>query len=70
MRHSGPSVDLAMGHRTLQEVKLRGRWKADSSMIRYVKPGRVNEQMQLLDAPARNEALLAPARLPALLAWR
>eukprot|EP00973_Karenia_brevis_P019093 2617324-Karenia_brevis.AAC.1 len=30
-RHSGPSNDVAMRHRSLLEIKARGRWAADSS---------------------------------------
>ena len=34
-RHSGPSIDAALGTRTRKEIKDRGRWKADRSVFRY-----------------------------------
>ena len=40
IRHSGASADLAAQTRTMAEVKVRGRWIADSSMKRYLKVGR------------------------------
>ena len=46
LRHSGPSHDLAVGHRRLEEVKLRGRWHSDKSVRRYAKEGRVADQLQ------------------------
>ena len=39
IRHSGPSHDVAQASRSLMEIKLRGRWKADASMRRYTKGG-------------------------------
>ena len=41
LRHSGPSHDIYHGLRSLQEVQLRGRWKAPNSVSRYRKPGRM-----------------------------
>ena len=48
LRHSGPSHDLAQRRRTLVEVKKRGRWRADTSVSRYAKGGRLGEQLQRL----------------------
>jgi len=70
LRHSGPSVELALKLRTLASVKLRGRWRTDASVARYLKPGRVNEQLQRLSPAVQRAALLAPARLASLLSWR
>ena len=50
LRHSGPSHDLAQRRRSLGEVKKRGRWRADSSVARYAKGGRLGEQLQRLPA--------------------
>ncbi|CAK0804488.1 unnamed protein product [Prorocentrum cordatum] len=58
LRHSGPSVELALKLRALASAKLRGRWRSDASVARYLEPGRVNEQMQRL-APRK---LLGPRR--------
>ncbi|CAK0904148.1 unnamed protein product [Prorocentrum cordatum] len=62
LRHSGPSVELALQLQTLASVKLRGRWRTDASVARYLKPGRVNEQLQRLAPEVQRAALLAPAR--------
>ena len=70
LRHSGPSVDIELKIHTLQEVKLRGRWRSDNSMARYTKPSRLNEQLQRLPPAVRREALLAPGRLSAHLKQR
>ena len=37
-RHTGASRDLTEGHRNLEEVMKRGRWKAINSVHRYAKP--------------------------------
>ena len=34
-RHSGPSIDAALGTSKRKEIKDRGRWKADRSVLRY-----------------------------------
>ena len=70
LRHSGPSVELALKLRTLVSVKLRGRWRLDAPVARYLTPGRVNEQLQRLAPAVQRAALLAPARLASLLGWR
>eukprot|EP00974_Lingulodinium_polyedra_P130771 11215150-Lingulodinium_polyedra.AAC.1 len=67
MRHTGPSFDLAMRFRTYDEVKLRGRWRSDRCCKRYLKDGRVGEQMQRLPHEIQQAALGAPGRLAALL---
>ncbi len=36
-RHTGASRDLATVYRTFEQVKRRGRWKADDSVQRYAK---------------------------------
>ena len=53
-RHSGPSVDIAAGNRTLQEVQKRGNWASKQSVLRYEKAGRLaatwrklNDQQQV-----------------------
>ena len=42
-RHSGPSVDSAMHLRTRAEMKARGRWASDKSVMRYERPARLTE---------------------------
>jgi len=68
LRHSGPSYDRALGKRTLAEIKLRGRWKSDSSVRRYEKAGRVTQQLHRLSARVRAKTLNAPALIAKRLA--
>ena len=51
LRHAGASNDIIQKRRSVLEVKLRGRWKSDSSLARYMKPARVLQQANLLPAP-------------------
>ena len=41
LRHSGPSTDAYHGVRSLAAIQQRGRWKTQSSVARYQKPGRM-----------------------------
>ena len=67
LRHSGPSFDYAARLRTIQEIKLRGRWAADNSVRRYEKAGRVTEQLRRLGRERQKVARSAPGRLATLL---
>ena len=53
LRHSGASMDMLAGRRSTPEIKLRGRWKADASMARYAKGGRLAEQWGRLPATVK-----------------
>ena len=59
LRHGGPSRDVLLGFRTLQEIQKRGRWRSFSSVRRYEKGGRVTQQMQALSKATRQKALEA-----------
>ena len=37
LRHVGPSHDMLSGYRTLDQVRVRGRWRAKTSVLRYAK---------------------------------
>ena len=37
LRHVGPSADAASGYRGLDKIKVRGRWQAKTSVLRYAK---------------------------------
>ena len=37
LRHTGPSYDLLEGYRTIDQVRVRGRWRAKTSVLRYGK---------------------------------
>ena len=56
-RHGGASTDFALKHRSLAEVKLRGRWKSDASLRRYEKGGRLAEQLHRLGSRLRNHVM-------------
>ncbi|CAK0896651.1 unnamed protein product [Prorocentrum cordatum] len=58
LRHSGPSVELALALRAPASAKLRGRRRSGSSVARYLEPGRVNEQMQRVRPAVQRAALL------------
>ena len=48
LRHSGASTDFVLKHRSLAEIKLRGRWRRNQSLCRYEKGGRLAEQLNKL----------------------
>ena len=54
LRHSGPSIDLARGTRSLLEAQKRGRWGNVKSMSRYERHGRLNQDWGRLTASQRN----------------
>ena len=68
LRHSGPTADRALQLRSLDAIKLRGRWQSDASLQRYKKEGRVAQQFLALPEDVRLAALQAPAALAAALA--
>ena len=47
-RHGGPSEDAAAGIRTAAEIQKRGRWEALKSVNRYMKPGTLLRQLNLI----------------------
>ena len=70
LRHTGPSMDIATGKRSIEGVRARGRWRSDRSCLRYAKEGRVGEQLQRLPADVRTLALSATPTLTTLLRKR
>eukprot|EP00974_Lingulodinium_polyedra_P084474 8177027-Lingulodinium_polyedra.AAC.1 len=63
MRHSGPSIDLALGHRSLREAKKRGRWMSDSTVLRYERHARLGAEWSKL-SPAQRELFAAGSKHP------
>lgn len=45
LRHTGPSDDYLLKVRSIETIKKRGRWMADSSVRRYEKSSRVNARL-------------------------
>ena len=56
-QHSGPSIDAALGTRTLKEIKGRGRWKSDRSVLRYEQRQRPHKSFHHLPAAYQAHAL-------------
>ena len=65
-RHSGPSIDRAMGWRPLAEVQKRGRWVSQKSVARYEKGARLGVAWTELDVVTRNRTLECEKHLPDL----
>jgi len=61
LRHAGPSADAAYGYRTLDEIRTRGRWRAKTSVLRYMKSHTLiaAEARVPADLRARGELLLS-----------
>ena len=67
-RHGGPSEDAAAGIRTASEILKRGRWESPKSVNRYMKPGTLLRQLNLLPAAVVSEQSSVLTHLPFLLA--
>ncbi len=67
LRHSGASTDFALKHRTLAEIKLRGRWRGDQSLRRYEKGGRLAEQLNRLPEKLQAHAVRCAKRVNSVL---
>ena len=50
LRHAGASHDLLSRQRPMSEIKLRGRWKCDSSVQRYAKASHAQMSASLIDS--------------------
>ena len=49
LRHGGASDDLLSRRRSLDQVKAKGRWRSDHSLLRYAKATRLQKEMNRLD---------------------
>ena len=56
MRHSGPSNDIFRGWRKLEEVRLRGRWAAMTSVQRYTKHAKLLRSTKKIPAKVATKA--------------
>ena len=50
LRHGGASHDILMKHRDLLSVKTRGRWRSDTSLLRYQKASRAQSSISVIPA--------------------
>mgnify|MGYP003334289348 CR=1 FL=1 len=70
LRHSGASADMRQRRRSLDEIKRRGRWRADGSLRRYEKGGRAQERLSALSTPILEYVLKCARRVWQVLARR
>ena len=66
-RHSGPSIDAARLCRTREEIKARGRWAADKSVLRYEQRARLMKSVNALSPSQASLATQCEARIEELL---
>eukprot|EP00438_Fugacium_kawagutii_P025634 Skav225523 [mRNA] locus=scaffold3039:85591:86910:- [translate_table: standard] len=66
LRHSGASWDALQRHRSLLEIKLRGRWSADASLKRYESHAKVAQTYEKLPAALKRKAEASPQLLQAM----
>ena len=66
-RHSGASIDAALGYRNRSELKARGRWQSDRSVVRYESKARLAESLDVLRPPLRQHLDQCMCRLEDLL---
>ena len=66
LRHSGPSIDLARGTRSLGEAQKRGRWAGVKSMNRYERRGRLGQDYQTLTESQKSTFEIAEKSLEAI----
>jgi integrase len=65
-RHSGASIDLCNNHRSIAEVKARGRWGSEKSMMRYNRAAKLAQSMKGFDRRQLDFFMAAEKQLEAL----
>ena len=66
LRHSGASWDRLKRLRTTLDIKLRGRWSADSSLRRYESHAKVAQLFEKVPLKVRKRAETSPPLLKAM----
>ena len=69
-RHSGPSIDAALGLRTREEIRARGRWASAKSVLRYESKARLGESVDRLPTATQGFLRQCEARLEDLFMGR
>ena len=67
LRHGGPSHDRFFRRRSIEEVKVRGRWSSDKAMKRYEQHALLQREIQKLPPAVRQRAELSVNQLRAKL---
>ena len=70
MRHGGASDDALRQTRSIEAIKRRGRWAADTSVKRYEKHARVLKSLEGLPKPVRDYGLAIERQLKDLMALK
>jgi len=70
LRHGGASHDVLTNRRSLDSVKLRGRWRAEASVRRYLKHARAMREESRLPAATSAYAKVIEKNLDVLLAGK
>ena len=68
LRHGGASHDYLRARRTLDAVRLRGRWRSENSVRRYLKASRAMKEEQALDVATLRYGQLIASNFDKLLA--
>ena len=66
IRHAGASHDLLSKHRSLEQIKARGRWQCDASMKRYTKVAKAAQAAHKVPKATLEFGVLAEKRLEGL----
>ena len=67
LRHGGASYDIISQRKTMDEVKQRGRWSADSSLRRYVKTAGIQSELHKIHPKVIEFGRMVLNNLPELL---
>ena len=59
LRHGGASADALNGIRSMNDIRLRGRWASDRSLLCYCKESRANAELLKLREEVRSLAVHA-----------
>ena len=65
-RHSGASIDLCLLYRSIPEVKGRGRWASEKSMLRYNRAAKLAQSMKQFDQRQQDFFVAAERQLEEL----
>ena len=66
LRHGGASHDALTQERTVEQVKVRGRWGSDKSLLRYRKESRAQLEVQKLGSGCQDLGRWMQANLEAV----
>ena len=68
LRHAAASYDFATASRSLEEIRLRGRWRSFTTVRRYEKGSRANQLLQKLTEALQRHVVACAASIHEVLA--